>query len=94
MVAEELRQLYGIDQLLKELNEEKLIEWQTAFEKQRSSNGTVTTSNCPQDKKVGIKVYVHKDMRDLLNEYCTLSNTKLSDLIRELLINHLREQLR
>lgn len=90
MVAEELRQLYAIDQLLKGITDEQLTEWRTAFEKQRSANGTVITSNCPPELKVGIKVYVHKDMRDTLNEYCTLSNTKLSDLIRELLINHLR----
>lgn len=93
MAVKKLRQMYGLKELLKELNEDKLTEWKDAFEKQRAEDGTVIASNCPPDKKVGIKVYVHKDMRDILNEYCTLSNMKLSDLIRELLLNHLRSNL-
>ncbi|WP_066122501.1 hypothetical protein [Geminocystis sp. NIES-3709] len=42
---------------------------------------------------VSIKVYVHKQHRELLNDYCAITGQSVSALIRELTLQHIKETI-
>lgn len=80
-------QIIMLRQLQSEVTKDKLELYKSYLELQRNENG----ESQPKDvsDRVSIKVYVHKDHRELLNDYCSITGQSVSALIRELTLQHI-----
>lgn len=77
--------------LAKEYPPEEYSRYLAYLENVRSPNGAVASKDTSD--RVSIKIYVHKDHRNLLNEYCNLTGTNVSRLIRELTLDYIAKDL-
>lgn len=71
-----------------DITEEKITELLSYMELARDENG----ASAPKDNtdRVSVKVYLHKEHRELLNEYCTVTNQSVSQFIRKVTLQHIK----
>ena len=81
-------QIIMLRQLKPEIADDKLQLYRKYLELERNENG----ESQPKDvsDRVSIKVYVHKQHRELLNDYCSITGQSVSALIRELTLQHIQ----
>lgn len=90
-----LRQKQMMVDLLEQLTNARIEEWDAVVNKPRSEDGARFAEDDDETKawkkqnQVGIKVYCHRDFRQYMNDYSDMLGISTSELIRNAVIEYL-----
>lgn len=77
--------------LADQVTEEKIEEYMTAMSLIRSDDGTSDFK--PVKYSTSLKVYVHPDHRQLMNDFCQITGESVSHMIRRLTLAHIKAEI-
>jgi ATP phosphoribosyltransferase regulatory subunit HisZ len=94
----EAQQKLALKNLLAELTHEEIEDWYAVVAKARNADGSrfdyddEETKQWKKENQVGMKIYCHRNMRAFMNNYTDYIGMTVSELVRELLIKHFKEE--